>query len=139
MRLTQRVCLQRRPGSGWVCAVLEQVPLHRTKLRDQTRGQNCPTHYLNEADVFLLYVMPFRVRMEDAQGVLVSGDVAAQGQEHLVASVWQEARDGRDRIVPHVTATLTSGVRNNAYRCVLPVAPDLQDMLAGIQQLLPAV
>ena len=68
--------------------------------------------------------------MEDAQGVLVGRDVAAQGQVELVGAVVRAAADGGHGVVRRVTR-----VRDDTDCRVVPAAPEVEHAHGSVEQL----
>ena len=77
------------------------------------RRQNRQTHYLDEADVFLLDMVKLFVRMEDSKRMLIACNVATQRQVELVASIFY-ARNRRNGVVAYLT-----GMRYDAHLRVI--------------------
>ena len=98
----------------------EQPLGHGGQLRLEPRGQHRQAHDLYEADVLLLDVVQLRVRVVDAQGVLLRRDVVAQDEVQLVVRT-PAAGDRRYRVV-----RLALRLREDEGLFVRPAAPELQ-------------
>ena len=62
-------------------------------------GKNSESHYFDEADVFLLDVMVFCVRMVDAHRMLVCRDVVSEYEIQLEKTIFVFSCDRCDRVV----------------------------------------
>ena len=100
------------------------------ELPFQAAGQHGKAHDLDEADVFLLDMVLVRVGVEDSQGVLLGGDVAAQHQVQLV-EVPPAAGNGGDGVVG-----LAVGECENGAAFVGIVPPGVQDFLGQLRKAL---
>ena len=88
-------------GNGLVSAQIAACKdgrLERIHLFFQAGGQHGKSHNLDKPDVFLLDMMQLRMRMVDAERILLRGDVVAQDEIQLIV-VAAAARNRRDRIV----------------------------------------
>ena len=135
VRGRQRVCHHLLPGRS-----SNKQLLHTPKFSHQARRQDGKPHDLDEADILALDVVPLLVRVEDAQRVLGTCDVAPKGKIGLVRGASHvalginAANNGCHRVVRSTVRV----VRNHSHRLVAPGAPRRNHVVAGVKQLFPA-
>ncbi|CUN61823.1 Uncharacterised protein [Collinsella aerofaciens] len=138
MAATKVIALER---TGKIVAGIDlgcqQMLTDGAKLGNQARRQNGQAHDLDQADVLLLNVVVLGMRVEHAQRMLVSRDIAAKRQVGLVnlaagiAAGVDAADDGRHGVVGHAIGC----VRDDAHRLIGPLAPGEDNLLGSVEQL----